>query len=101
MARLDEAEVYRWFDIMKNNGDLVEIRLIGSNKTASGYFTNAKTLIEAIKPYTETHNIYFTLNKIDPACYGREQRDRILQRVKNTTSDSEILCRELIWMRVV
>lgn len=96
MARLDEAQVYRWFDIMKNNSDLVEIRLIGSNKTASGYFTNAKTLIEAIKPYTETHNIYFTLNKIDPACYGREQRDRILQRVKNTTSDSEILCRDWI-----
>jgi archaellum biogenesis ATPase FlaH len=81
---------------MKNNSDLVEIRLIGSNKTASGYFTNAKTLIEAIKPYTETHNIYFTLNKIDPACYGREQRDRILQRVKNTTSDAEILCRDWI-----
>lgn len=96
MARLDEAQVYRWFDIMKNNSDLVEIRLIGSNKTASGYFTNAKTLIEAIKPYTETHNIYFTLNKIDPACYGREQRDRILQRVKNTTSDAEILCRDWI-----
>lgn len=96
MARLDEAEVYRWFDIMKNNSDLVEIRLIGSNKTASGYFTNAKTLIEAIKPYTETHNIYFTLNKIDPACYGREQRDRILQRVKNTTSDAEILCRDWV-----
>ena len=97
MSRLDESQVYRWFDIMKGDNELVEIRLIGSNKNASGYFRDAKTLIDAIKPYTDTHNVYFTLNKIDPACYGREQRDRVLQRVKNTTSDAEIVC--LDWMK--
>lgn len=96
MARLNEAQVYQWWDIMKGNGELVEVRLIGSNKTASGYFTDPKTLIEAIKPYTNDHNIYFTLNKINPACYGREQRDRILQRVKNTTSDQEVVARDFI-----
>lgn len=96
MSRLDEAQVYRWFDIMKGDNELVEIRLIGSNKNASGYFRDAKTLIDAIKPYTDTHNVYFTLNKIDPACYGREQRDRVLQRVKNTTSDAEIVCRDWV-----
>lgn len=96
MSRLDETQVYKWFDIMKNNGELVEVRLIGSNKNASGYFTNAKTLIEAVKPYTDTHNVYFTLNKIDPACYGREQRDKILQKVKNTTADHEIICRDWV-----
>ena len=57
MARLDEQQVYQWFDIMKNGKDLVEIRLIGTNKTASGYFTDPTTLIEAIKPYTDTHNV--------------------------------------------
>lgn len=96
MSRLDEAQVYRWFDIMKGDNELVEIRLIGSNKNASGYFRDAKTLIDAIKPYTDTHNVYFTLNKIDPACYSREQRDRVLQRVKNTTSDAEIVCRDWV-----
>ena len=96
MARLDESQVYRWWDVMKGGNELVEVRLIGSNKTASGYFSNPKTLIEAIRPYTENFNIYFTLNKIDPACYGREQRDRILQRVKNTTSDSEIIARDWV-----
>lgn len=96
MSRLDESQVYRWFDIMKGDNELVEIRLIGSNKNASGYFRDAKTLIDAIKPYTDTHNVYFTLNKIDPACYGREQRDRVLQRVKNTTSDAEIVCRDWV-----
>lgn len=96
MVRLNESQVYQWWDIMKAENDLVEIRLIGSNKTASGYFTNPKTLIEAIKPYTNEFNVYFTLNKIDPACYGREQRDRILMRVKNTTSDHEIRCRDWV-----
>lgn len=96
MARLDEAQVYQWFDIFKNNNELVEIRLIGTNKTASGYFTDAKTLIEAIKPYTDTYNVYFTINKVNPACYGREQRDCIIQRPKNTTTDAEIIARDWV-----
>ena len=62
MSRLDEQQVYQFFDIFKNNNELTEIRIIGSNKTGSGYFTNAQTMIEAIKPYTDTYNIYFSLN---------------------------------------
>lgn len=96
MPRLDEQQVYMWFDLFKNNSELVEIRLIGSNKTASGYFTNAQTLIEAIKPYTDTYNVYFTINKVNPACYGREQRDRIILKPKNTTTDAEIICRDYV-----
>lgn len=96
MIRLDESEVYKWFDILKNNKELVEIRLIGSNKNGSGYFTDAKTLIEAIKPYTDSYNCYFTLNSINPACYGREQKDKIVLRPKNTTQDNEIICRNYV-----
>jgi KaiC/GvpD/RAD55 family RecA-like ATPase len=96
MPRLDEQQVYQFFDIFKNNNELVEIRLIGSNKTASGYFTDAKTLIEAIRPYTDSFNVYFTLNKVNPACYGREQKDRIIIRPKNTTNDNEIVCRDWV-----
>lgn len=96
MARLDESEVYKWFDILKNNKELVEIRLIGSNKNGSGYFTDARTLIEAIKPYTDSYNCYFTLNSINPACYGREQKDKIVLRPKNTTQDNEIICRNYV-----
>ena len=96
MPRLDEAQVYQFWDIFKPNNELVEVRLIGSGKTASGYFTNPQTMIEAIKPYTDNFNVYFTLNRINPACYGREQRDRILMRVKNTTNDAEIETREFV-----
>lgn len=96
MSRLDKKQVYQWFDIMKNGNDLVEIRLIGTNKTASGYFSNPDTLIQEIEPYTDSYNIYFTLNTINPACYGREQKDKIVLRPKNTTQDSEILCRNYV-----
>lgn len=96
MPRLDEQQVYQWFDIFKHNGDLVEIRLIGTNKTASGYFTNASTLIEAIKPYTDSYNVYFTLNKVNDGCYGREQKDKVVQKPKNTTTDTEITHREWV-----
>lgn len=96
MSRLDEQQVYQWFDVFKNNNELVEIRLIGSNKTASGYFTDASTLIQAIKPYTDTYNVYFTINKVNPSCYGREQKDKIIQKPKNTTTDNEIVCRDWV-----
>ena len=96
MTRLDEQQVYQFFDIFKNNNELVEIRLIGSKKTASGYFTDAKTMIEAIKPYTDSYNVYFTINKVNPACYSREQKDKIVLNVKNTTTDAEIICRDWV-----
>jgi KaiC/GvpD/RAD55 family RecA-like ATPase len=96
MSRLNESQIYQWWDVMKGENELVEIRLIGSNKTASGYFTNPKALIEAIRPYTNDFNVYFTINKIAPACYGREQRDKIMMRVKNTTSDHEIIARDYV-----
>ena len=57
MARLDESEIYKWFDVFKNGNQLVEIRLIGSNKNGSGYFSDPQTLIESIKPYSDSFNI--------------------------------------------
>lgn len=96
MSRLNEQSVYKWFDIFKNNEELVEIRLVSNGKTASGYFTDAKTLIEAIRPYTDAYNVYFTMNKVNPACYSREQRDRIILKPKNTTQDSEVVCRDWV-----
>lgn len=96
MSRLDEQQVYQWFDIFKNNNELVEVRLIGSNKTASGYFTDAETLIREVKPYTEAYNVYFTINRVNPGCYGREQRDKIVIKPKNTTTDAEIVGRDYV-----
>lgn len=94
---INEREVYKWFDIMKDNNQLTEIRIIGNNQTFSGYFKDVKTLVEAIKPYS-SYNIYFTINRIDETCYGREQCNRIVKKPKNTTSDSEIIARDYVFL---
>lgn len=92
---MNEAIIRQWFDIFKDNHELVEIRILdpATRKTYSGYFTDIETLLEAIKPYDRCA-IYFTLNTIDYACYSREQRDRISTKVKSTTSDTEIIERK-------
>lgn len=92
---MNEAIIRQWYDIFKDNHELVEIRILdpATRKTYSGYFTDIETLLEAIKPYDRSA-IYFTLNVIDYACYSREQRDRISTKVKSTTSDTEIIERK-------
>ena len=92
---MNEATIRQFYDIFKDNHELVEIRVLDPNtrKTYSGYFTDIETLLSAIKPYDKCA-LYFTLNKIDDACYSREQHDKISTKVKATTSDNEILSRK-------
>lgn len=92
---MNEYTIRQWYDVFKDNKELVEIRILDPNtkKSYSGYFTDIETLLKAIKPY-EQCNIYFTLNVIDDACYSREQHDKISTRPKSTTSDNEIIARK-------
>ena len=93
----NESEVYKFWDIFRPNNQLTEIRLISNDgKIASGYFTDPKTLIEAVKPYAKDYSVYFTINPINPDCYGRPQKDKIVIRAKNTTTDSEIIARDYV-----
>lgn len=93
----NESEVYKFWDIFRPNNQLTEIRLISNDgKIASGYFTDPKTLIEAVKPFAKDYSVYFTINKINPDCYGRPQKDKIVIRAKNTTTDSEIIARDYV-----
>lgn len=92
---MNEQTIRCWYDIFKDNHELVEIRILDPNtkKTYSGYFTDVEKILREIKPYNHC-NLYFTLNVIDDACYSREQHDRISQRPKSTTSDKEIIGRK-------
>lgn len=92
---MNEFTIRQWYDIFKDNQDLVEIRILDPNtkRSYSGYFKDVDTILREIKPY-EMCNIYFTLNVINEACYSREQHDRISTRPKSTTSDAEILARK-------
>ena len=92
---MNEYTLRQWYDIFKDNHELVEIRILDpeTKRSYSGYFTDIETILREIKRY-EKCNLYFTLNVIDPACYSREQHDRISTRPKSTTSDAEILGRK-------
>ena len=99
MQEINEQAVLQWWDIFKGHNPLVEIRLIGANKTGSGYFTDPHTMMREIAPYTD-FNAYFTLNSLTPECYGRDQQDKIVLKPKNTTSDKEIVGRDWVLIDV-
>ena len=92
---MNEYTLRQWFDVFKDNKELVEIRILDpmSKKSYSGYFTDIETILKEIKPYSQC-NIYFTLNVINEACYAREQHNRISTRPKSTTSDTDIIARK-------
>lgn len=92
---MNEFTLRQWYDIFKDNHELVEIRILDpeTKRSYSGYFTDIETILKEIKRY-ERCNLYFTLNVIDNACYSREQHDKISTRPKSTTSDNEIIARK-------
>lgn len=92
---MNEATIRQWYDIFKDNHELVEIRVIDPTKkrTYSGYFTDIETILREIKKYDHC-NLYYSLNVIDDACYSREQHDKIVTTPKSTTSDNEVRARK-------
>lgn len=92
---MNEHTLRMWYDVFKDNHELVEIRILDpeTKRSYSGYFTDIETILKEIKRY-ERCNLYFSLNVIDNACYSREQHDKISMRPKSTTSDNEIVARK-------
>lgn len=94
---MNEIAIRQWYDTFKSGEELVEVRIVDNayKRTYSGYFTDVDTLLNEIRKY-DNCNIYFTLNAINPACYDREQHDRIVTKPKSTTSDNDIVGRDWI-----
>lgn len=92
---MNQATIRQWYDIFKDNNELVEIRIIDpeSKRTYSGYFTDIETILTEISRFDHC-NCYFSINVVNPACYGREQHDKISMRPKSTTSDNDIIARK-------
>jgi hypothetical protein len=93
MNFIDETEIKKTISVMKPDNQLFEVRVIYSNnnQNLSGYFTDADTLIGALRHISHKNcNVYITLNQIDTACYSRMQRDEFYKSVKTSTKDGEI-----------
>lgn len=98
---INETEIRKTIAIMKPEKELFEVRIIFSGGTnASGYFTDAETLIRTLKCYhaSGSSNVYITLNGIKDECYSRQQRDQFIKNVKPTTTDSDIYCYD--WLMI-
>lgn len=96
----DEKEVRKTIAVLKPDGQLFEVRVIGNKVTYSGYFKNADTLVSELQEldWLKDCNVYITLNALNPACYDRIQKDKFKKNPKTTTSDNDV--GSLDWMMV-
>lgn len=94
---IDKNELRKWWDLFVGDGNFTEIRILGKFQY-SGYFKSFDNLYSSIMPFTELSDeqIYFVLNEINPACYGRQQSESIVKSPKITTTDSDILRRKTV-----
>lgn len=97
---IDREQIYKWWNIFQKDGDkLCEIRCLDANgKTYSGYYKDIDNLLRDIEPLSNRDNlqIYFVLNTINHDCYDRPQRERMIEKPKNTTTDADITGRDFI-----
>ena len=76
--------------ILKDPGQLFEIRILKGKTIISGYFTDVDVLAKAFETVDlRNANVFYTLNSINQDCYSRTQRDCFRQE-KTTTSDNDI-----------
>ena len=74
-------------------GSVIEVRILGtSTGTRSGYFNDPHKLIDAILPHDGKHNIFITLNPVNPALIARSA-NRLTSYAKQTTADGDIVGR--------
>jgi archaellum biogenesis ATPase FlaH len=92
-------EIRKWWNVFVGDGNFTEIRILGKF-SYSGYFRSVDRLIDAISPYEQLDDeqFYFVLNRIDDACYGRQQSEKIVKSPKITTNDNDIIRRQ--WVMV-
>lgn len=94
---VDIETIEKWWDVFVGYGGFTEVRILGRYQY-SGYFKSLDNLLREIEPYTnmDDEQLYFTINEINPDCYGRHQCERIAKSPKTTTTDSDIIKRKSV-----
>lgn len=97
ISRIDISEAYKWWNILRDENQLTEIRLISNDgRTASGIFDNIDEIIKAIIPYTSDWNAYYTINRLPQDVKGLPQYNKIIVRPKQTCNDAMIVARDYV-----
>lgn len=96
---IDREQIYKWWSLFHEEGDITEVRVLG-RRNYSGYYKDIEKLINDIEPFDNDSDeqIYFILNVINVACYGRPQSERLVMSPKNSTVDNDIVGRR--WVMV-
>ena len=70
--------------------EIVEIRSIDPKPVISGYFrANSPAIAKELSRYPN-RTFYQTMNRVKSACYARDQHERLVERPRETTTDSDI-----------
>ena len=89
---IDASMVHRALEILHPDGELFEIRVIQGKNIYSGYFKDIDIAIAELEKLTDYHlrdaNVYSILGRINDACFGRKQHNRIILS-KVTTGDGD------------
>ena len=89
---INEEQLRKALNILKPDGTLFEVRALKKSpkRTLSGYFRDVDTAVkEIMNADLRDMTVYFSLNELDPACYSRRQKDRMIIP-ENTTTDTDI-----------
>lgn len=90
--QMSEAAVRKSLATLKQPGDLFEIRIIADKShNMSGYFNEAEKAVTALKTVLvwKGSQVYYTINRILPECFSREQHNCFVENV-DTTKDNDI-----------
>lgn len=92
----DFSHVARTARLFLDADNVIEVRAKTEGGIASGYFSDAGKLVQAVRPLDpKSQAIYLTLNPVNPDLLARAS-NRVKQRVRVTTIDADILRRRLL-----
>ena len=92
---IDETELRKAIKIIKEEGQLFEVRLIPPSKnyktpTYNAYFDDVEKMIDSIKNFQDdSYNVYFSLNNVKEGCNSRNQYNKFMAG-ESTISDNDI-----------
>ena len=70
--------------------EIIEIRSIDPKPVISGYFrADSPAIAKELSRYPN-RTFYQTMNRVKSACYARDQHERLVERPRETTTDSDI-----------
>lgn len=92
---INETGIRKAIQMLKPEGKLFEVRLLiksPKKKTLSGYFKDVDTLLKAFDTVDmRGASSYISLNAVKDDCFSREQSEHFVAAPANTTSDSDII----------